>query len=475
MTAGNGGHRRNAGLDARSPSGWRRPLLLGIVGLGFLLVYLAQSSRPGPGPRPDAPGDVVSRRATEVSRLPDDLRGTRSRQRAVSKPAMRERTPDVRGASAQPEPTRGAVSAARRPPASTEEAYESRHVSHELVADLLRVSQSDGGLTPEEAQAINEILRELAEQGTAAVPAIRDVLRQMEDVNFDELSGGDLVDHGSLRLALFDILSQIGGREAIAVSLEQLRETRDPVEIAMLARNLEAQAPGTYREEMLRAAHDALLRAGQSPREERADVSPLFELFQAYGGVDVVTDLERDIAADWWEYSLMALAGLPEGQGIPSLVAQAVDPRVKAEFPLRMLAQASAQYPQAGEALVDLARSGKVPDGAWAAIGDALEGRHLQFPLQLFDGTPHEENGAEVPPADGTDVSNVGDVETPQLREYYIEYMNMRYEQRLVSTNWSDDQIGQQLALIDALLNATSNPAAARALREARASLQGSG
>ena len=155
----------------------------------------------------------------------------------------------------------------------------------------------------------------------------------------------------------------------------------------------------------------------------------------------------------------MALAGLPEGEGVPVLIAEARDPSLplehKLKFPVQMLAQAATQSAEAGDALVGLARSGAIPDGAWELIAGALAGKHLQFHLQLFEG------------------ARAGGVEAPELRHYYIEHLNMRYDQRLASANWSDEQIGQQLALIDELLQVTSSSAAWSALEEAEQTLRG--
>jgi hypothetical protein len=342
-----------------------------------------------------------------------------------------------------------------------------RDRSRQLIAKLLQVRQGNAVITEDDAAAINQTLQELIEEGVAAVPAIRDFLRRMDDVDFDEVGGGDLVAHGSLRLGLLDALAQIGGTEALDVSLEQLRETLDPVEIAVLARNLEGEAPGVYGEEILNASRRALLAAGQAPPDQRVDVSPLFELFEAYGGADVVADLEH-VMPTWSQYSLMALAGLPDGEGVPSLAAMAADPRVPVEsrsgLPFQMLAQASAEYPEAGEALIDLARSGQVPDRAWGLIGAALQGMHLRFPLEVFDGMSPE--GGGDPTAGG---------EAPHLGAYETKALDVRYDLRLTSGNWSDQQLDRQLTLIDALLGATANPTAVKALREARLALLGGG
>jgi hypothetical protein len=171
----------------------------------------------------------------------------------------------------------------------------------------------------------------------------------------------------------------------------------------------------------------------------------------------------------------MALAGLPEGEGVPVLIAEAYNPTVplehKSQFPVQMLAQAATQSPEAQNALLDLARSGGIPDSAWEAIADTLAGKHMQFPNQLFEGPALE--GFEAT-ALGDDPAGGSGVEASDLlRHYYIEYLNMSYDQRLASANWSDEQIVQQLVLIDELLDATSSPVALSALEEAEQSLRG--
>jgi hypothetical protein len=330
-----------------------------------------------------------------------------------------------------------------------------RH-ARELVEELLQFGDSEF-LTEEEARAINGMFAEFTEQGEAAIPAIRAFLRRRTDVNFDDMDGGDLVAHGSVRLALLDVLGQIGGDRANDVVREQLRATKDPVEIALLALSLEQENPGEYREEIVSAARGALRWAGRLPPEERTDVSPLFELLQTYGGADVVVDLE-DGMPGWWQYSLLALAALPNGEGVPSLVGETMMPGIpvdsRAPLPFQMLAQASIESPDAAEALATLAREGGIPDRAWNSIGSALRGMHLTLPLQLNDA------GAGTPAA-----------EVPVLGEYTTD--DTRYELRLASAGWSEEQIHQQLELIDVLLDATNSPGAVTALREARGSLHG--
>jgi len=318
-------------------------------------------------------------------------------------------------------------------------------------------------ITAERATDINRMLRSLRSIGAAAVPAIGDFLRQGADVDFAEMSGGELVGHRTLRQAMIDTLREIGGSAAMAVSLEQVQRTSEPIELSMLARSLEGEEPGVHREALIQAIGNALQSTAEAPAEGLPDVSPLFDLLRAYGGEQAVAVLERSVP-EWGEYALIALAGLPDGAGIPSLTALAGTadvPVANPALPFQILAQASVSYPEAGTALVDLARAGQIPDQVWSAIGEALGGKHLQFSGKMFDGTPLAENDT---------VGSGG--RAPLWKSYYIAWLNIRYEQDVVSAGWSAEQVEQHIALIDDLIEATSSPAAVQTLQQVRALLQ---
>jgi hypothetical protein len=129
-------------------------------------------------------------------------------------------------------------------------------------------------------------------------------------------------------------------------------------------------------------------------------------------------------------------------------------------LPFRVLAQTTLQYPEVGGALVELARAGEIPDGDWHAMAEALEGKQLQLSARMFDGTPLADKS--TPRSDGR---------SPR-KSYFIEWLNVRYEERIVSEDWSEERVAQQLALIDDLRAATTSPAAMRALEQARTALQ---
>lgn len=335
----------------------------------------------------------------------------------------------------------------------------------QLDTVVSQVKQNSEAMALDKAAEISQMLQHLRQQGAAAIPAIRAFLRTKGDIDFFELGGTQLIAYRTLRLALFDMLNQIGGSEALALSVEQIRDTQDPAEIALLARNLEKQAPGVYRDEVVRIANEVLQQEEQLAPEEQSDVSPLFSMLQSYGGKDVVNKLEHTTPR-WWEYSLIALAGLPKGEGLPILLARASDLAVPVQYkpslPFQMLAQVAVQYPEAGETLVELTRLGQIPDRAWQGVGEALEGKHLQFSSRLFD---------DPAPTKGNGKGTSGQL--PLAREYTHERTNTRYEQRIASTAWSTEQVQQQISLIDELLKATEkNPEAVKSLQQARLSLE---
>ena len=467
MTRLHNSERQKQALSPQSEVWWSRPLFLGIIGLSLLLLVAPRAWWGSPA---DAPQHTGSRQAPEGAKTPGGSQRTPALDQTSSKLALRQYLPG-------PTPREGWTAGSQtESPAQPSEPVQRAWQLDALVAQL----KSKGGITRAEAKALKRLLRELRKQGAAAVPAIRDFLSQKEDVDFDKLSGGELMEHQTLRQAVLATLGQIGGSAALAVSLEQLRETPEPAEIALLAQNLEQEAPGVYREEVLRVANNALRLAVGS--EEQVEVEPLFALLRDYGGFEAVANLEQFTAnadtvrylrnsnlstpATWRVYALIALAGLPDGEGIPSLIALASDPAVpgehRAALPFQLLAQAAMDYDGAGAALVELARVGQIPDRAWSVLGEALAGRYLQFPAQLSGGPLLAGNGV-----DGSGI------EAPFLRGYYDDERHIKYEQRLVSADWSAKQLKQQLALIDRLLGVASRPAAVQALQQARESLRG--
>jgi hypothetical protein len=202
------------------------------------------------------------------------------------------------------------------------------------------------------------------------------------------------------------------------------------VEIAILSSYLESQQPGQFRQFELAAAQEVLVQAANGQLPGR-DMSALFELLQAYGSTNIVADLEKAVPR-WNYYATLALAGLPDGAGIPTLVKLAQDQAVNSagigDFALRPLAQVAFQYPAAANALVDVARQNQILDTAWPGIAAALSGSYIQYGNQIF--------GSTAP-----------------------------------AQTWSPESTAQRIALINQMLQVTPNPVGRQALQSALNSL----
>jgi hypothetical protein len=315
-----------------------------------------------------------------------------------------------------------------------------------------------GKLSAEKAAEFKRHFQDLASQGAAAIPAIRQFLDRNQDVALDEAGEVGQVGYASVRAGLFDVLRQIGGREATDVLVGTLRSTADPAEIALMARYLEELAPGQYRREAVNAARETLDQLGRGQLQAR-EAGPLFQVLQSYGDAQVAADLERAFP-QWHYYATIALAALPEGQGIPSLVqrlqAAAVTGKSPNDFGLQMLAQAAVQSPDAASALVEQARLNQIPSHAWSKVAEGLAGDQYQL---------------ENPPSDA------GNPESPLAprKTHHIESGNQNFFSVPFSKYGTPGQAAERRAIVDQLLNATQNPAAVQALKNARAALSVSG
>jgi len=280
-------------------------------------------------------------------------------------------------------------------------------------------------------------------------------LDQKVDVNFGKGSG-DSIGAPTLRTGLLESLRQIGGPEAIAASRQILQSSSNPLEIALVARNLEGAAPGQYRQDSMDAAVSGLNAAAQG-QMGNTDVGPLFQALQAYGDTNALGTL-TGMAPKYGYYASLALAGLPSGQGVPALTQMAQDASEAGignrQFALQMLAQASAQSPDAGTALVNLARQNQVPEGAWTAIAAVLAGQQFQFPRQYPENM-------------------FGTLDGPELRTYRQQNGNQNFISTTLPTDGSAPDATQRLALIDQILASTTDPAAVQALQQAKARLGG--
>jgi len=249
---------------------------------------------------------------------------------------------------------------------------------------------------------------------------------------------------------MFDALSQIGGPEGVAALTGVLRTTAEPLEIALLAQDLEKLEPQQHQVEALNAARQAI-EIASGHKLEATDAAPLFEVLQKYGGVAVVNDLEKT-TGQWNYYGAIALAQLPDGAGVPSLVqiaqdAKAADGTREAAF--QMLAQVSDQSPEARVALIEQARLGTISEFAWRILTPVLGGDQVGFLNSAFD---HQQG---LPQVGGLRTTGTSD-----NQNFYT-----------LPSSLTPDQATQSIGLIDELLSATTNPTAKELLEQQKTTL----
>jgi hypothetical protein len=426
---------REEGTDGRRQKSSLSPIVLAaIVAIGAIAVYRVWPARRHEKPVAKPISTLAySGKAAPVGESSVDSPDRAQSSATVTPPSRPETAADRAGANANVSPE-----------------------SAQLVARLSQIDLTGGVLTAEQAKQLNQNFKQLAAQGDAAVPAIRQFLQRNQDLSFNEINGGKNVEYSSLRMGLIDALKQIGGPDAIALSRETLQTSADPLEVAILARNLDTLAPGQYRQEALNAARETLAQV-ESGQLRGLDVGPLFALLQTYGDASVMADLEKALP-QWTFYATMALAGLPDGQGVEELVRQVEEPdrpgTTKNNFKYQMLAQFATQYPVAGAALLDQARQNQLSDAAWRNIAAGLGGDQYQFNNPLLNSAATVAN-------------------RPGLKTYHTENGNQNFYSTPYVDNGSGEQIPQRLALIDQLLSTTTNPVAIQALQQARANLTG--
>ncbi len=337
-----------------------------------------------------------------------------------------------------PEPT----SSIRQPLASAQ--------SQQALAHLVQNSDNPRTLTAQGAAEWKDNLSLLVSQGEIALPEIRDFLAKNQDVAFDAPSSRALLGYSTLRAGLFDALAQIGGESALTLLIETLHSTADPADIAALAHILETQAPGQFRQAAIDVARETLQEVARGTVNV-TDVGPLFQVLQNYGDANVASEIGT-LSSKWPYYSTVALAQLPDGAGIPTLVEQLQKSELTGEsrnLNLRMLSQLGAQYPAAAAALLEQARQNQIPERAWRQIATGLAGD--QFMLAL-------DPSLTVP----------GMPTVPGLKTYHMQQGNENFVSLPVGDN---GMVSQRLDLIGQLLTATANPSAATALQTARDTL----
>ena len=166
----------------------RLQLVLAVGAVVLLLGYFA--FRPSKSSTESAlPREPVARSPQLVVAVP---------KRHVGTPVVREAPVQETSPTTTPsDPTQpGAVSAPNQSPPTS---AGSLAVAAGLVTRMAQPEFFNDGITPQKAEALKRSFKELAEQGVAAVPAIREYLDRFQDIDFDALGAGKMVGYSSLR------------------------------------------------------------------------------------------------------------------------------------------------------------------------------------------------------------------------------------------------------------------------------------
>jgi hypothetical protein len=300
---------------------------------------------------------------------------------------------------------------------------------------------------------------------------IRDFLRRWSDAytrvhaRSDGRRASDLDALDRAELERIARLREDGGREAELALVQLLRDSNSALELALISEVLESLTPGYYREEIVKAARKTLeeVISDDDPASEPY-MAPVFDLLQRHGDERVVASLES-VPERWQPYATVALAKMPEGQGVPSLVdavrSAGALRTLGGQQALRMLAQVSLEDDRAYEVLVDKARTDTIPGHLWSRIAAVLAG---------------DEQGQIAPPAGDASLDAYAEFSTtsPYSTQTFFSGDGVRQVLYLVhqSSSLSDAEITARLQLIDYLSEQTRNPRAITALERAREDLR---
>ncbi len=301
-------------------------LFLSALGLGLILAVIVEEQRHA--------GQMDAQRAAweqEKARLETESNRREARRSPGSRPAME---------SARQEP--GAVGPS------------AQSLLNEL-ADL-PVNEGDTRATRQMLAALEQLSR----LGPKALPAIRQFLITGTDRTY--LPAGNRARRNvkglvnalvpvSLRMGLFDLLRQTGGKEAEGILVEALGRTRDGLELAFLTEILEEMSPGTYKSEALAAA-GRLLEEGAS-----ADRDMIFEVMRRFGDTSYVETAQRQIVRPDGHVDGAALRYLQQSLGVQSMALVSryyQDTRLSEPGSKEPLARVALSYVGANEQALDL-------------------------------------------------------------------------------------------------------------------------
>ena len=287
---------------------------------------------------------------------------------------------------------------------------------------------------------INFLLESLVEQGDASVPHIRDFLNEMEDVEFavqrsSEEEGRSRGRSGranewmermrnrgrsssslsfeqppSLRIALMDVLKEIGGSNAEATLGEVLSKTARGFEVAYAAKTVRSMiGDDAYRKEAIDAAHDLLSNPIEIPNPNTFDRNSkryLFNVLEMYNDQTFIQTAQGMLVTDDGKIDNTVLDYLDDvgkEQSMDAIYQAFNSGKVTDRGDLEDLAEAGVKYagsnPQANQMFNEIMSSDdtdmRVKWSVLREMDDSDDTAVLQSRLNLMSNIQPSENDAE--------------------------------------------------------------------------------
>lgn len=277
----------------------------------------------------------------------------------------------------------------------------------ELLQRLVRLNPetSDDTRNRTLRQIVHQ-LQLLADCGPEALPPIRQFLKANQDLDYSQdvlNAAGERVGRSgqaawtarspartdflvppSLRLGLIDVLAQIGGDEAMAILAETLDTTGRGVEVAHIARILQADAPGRFRDASLKAAKDLLsnpIPAGAPNRIDENARAYLYQVLALHQDTSFAATAQGQLVSPEGRVDRQALeylSGTFKEEAVPALYEACRNPKLTNQAERAVLVDAVLAFagsnPQANQLLTDTLRRDDIPAGVRAFTIQGLAG-----------------------------------------------------------------------------------------------------
>ena len=234
---------------------------------------------------------------------------------------------------------------------------------HSLLEEVYWLQLSEGR---QDLDQLKDLLEKLNLNGRDAVFALRDLLL---------LSDSSSPDEQELRQTFLELLLSFELPEVEGIAVQLLESEPIPMEIWLLGQYLEKTQPGMNTGAIRLIAEQALIEA-------QSDSQLPGEFLQLIGevGNESTVSLLLELPIHMNAYSRVALALIEDGSGI-ALLEQDARPvkngqmTYQGKLAIELLAQQAYRQPDAIDALLNIARKGRIPAELWSELAVIMAGQ----------------------------------------------------------------------------------------------------